>query len=138
MSTPSTTNTESISSDAAMEFDVHIVETHMRKMDLAMVYTNDPVMVEDPINTMEKLLAEDDKYKVVVFDLAYIGGRVGHDEKVVVAQLCVHHHALIYHCCMATVPCEHFTTFVNSPDYRFSTVDTTYQKLVDIRGHYRI
>ncbi|KAE8792823.1 hypothetical protein D1007_32597 [Hordeum vulgare] len=104
-----------------MDFGVHPVETHMRKTDLAMVYTNDPVMVENSINTMEWLLAEDDKYKVVGFDFltpAIVSGMI--------------------------------TRFVNSPDYRFATVDTTnnqkvlktlglaYQKLVDIRGHYKI
>ncbi|KAE8774385.1 hypothetical protein D1007_53217 [Hordeum vulgare] len=97
-----------------MELGVHLVETPMRKMDVMVVYTNDPVMVEDSINTMEQLLAEHDKYKV------------------------------------ATVPCERFTRFANSPDYRFATVDTTNnpkvlktsglacQKLVDICGHYKI
>ncbi|KAE8813429.1 hypothetical protein D1007_09433 [Hordeum vulgare] len=94
-------------------------------MDLTVEYTNDPVMVEDSINTMGWLLAGDDKYKVVGFYLAYTSGRAGHDEKVVVAQLCVHHHVLLYHYCLATVPCEHFTRFVNSPDYRCATVDTT-------------
>ncbi|KAE8810811.1 hypothetical protein D1007_12426 [Hordeum vulgare] len=38
------------------------METHMRKMDLTVVYTNNPVMVEDSIDTMERLLAEDDKF----------------------------------------------------------------------------
>ncbi|KAE8769308.1 hypothetical protein D1007_59104 [Hordeum vulgare] len=97
-----------------MEFDVHLVKTHMRKMDLTVVYTNDSVMVEESINTMERLLAKDDKYKVT------------------------------------TVPCKRFTRFVNSPIYRFATVDTTNyrkvlktsgfarQKLVDISGHYKI
>ena len=48
------------------------------------------------------------------------------------------------------MPCEHFTRFVNSPNYRFATVDTTddpkvlktsglaCQKLVDMRGHYKV
>ncbi|KAE8786136.1 hypothetical protein D1007_40039 [Hordeum vulgare] len=96
----------------------------MRKMDLMVVYTNDPVMVEDSINTMEWLLAEDDKYKVVGFDLAYTGGRVGHDPKVVVTQLCVHHHVLLYHYFLDTVPCECFTRFVNSPDYSKMDMDS--------------
>ncbi|KAE8793137.1 hypothetical protein D1007_32238 [Hordeum vulgare] len=102
-----------------MEFGVHDVETHMRKTDLKVVYTNDPVMVDDSINTMKRLLAHDDRYTVLGFDLAYTSGRAGHDQKVVIAEL-----------------------FVNSPDYRFATVDTTNipdcQKLVGIRGHYKI
>ncbi|KAE8787126.1 hypothetical protein D1007_05532 [Hordeum vulgare] len=97
----------------------------MRKMDLTVVYTNDPVMVEDSVNTVERLLAKDNKYKVDGFDLACTDGHAGHDQKVVVAQLSVHHHVLHYHYCLATVPCERFTRFVNNPDYRFSTVDTT-------------
>ncbi|KAE8796491.1 hypothetical protein D1007_28476 [Hordeum vulgare] len=121
----------------------------MRKTNLMVVYTNDPVMLEDSINTMERLLAEDDKYKVVGFDLAYTGDRARHDQKVVVAQLCMRRQVLLYHYCLATVPCESFTRFVNNPDYRFATVDTTNdpkvlktsglacQKLVDI-GHYKI
>ncbi|KAE8776898.1 hypothetical protein D1007_50392 [Hordeum vulgare] len=125
INTPSMTHTERIYNGAAMEFDVHLVETHMRKMDLMMVYTNDPVMMEDSINTMERFLVEDDKYKVFGFGLAYTGSRVVHDQKVVVAQLCMHHHVLLYHYYMAIVPCEYFTKFVNSPDYRFAMVDTT-------------
>ncbi|KAE8786247.1 putative methyltransferase PMT27 [Hordeum vulgare] len=66
-----------------MEFGMHLVETRMRKMDLTMVYTNNPVMVEESINTMEWFLAEDDKYKVVGFDLTCTGGRAGHDPKLV-------------------------------------------------------
>ncbi|KAE8821222.1 hypothetical protein D1007_00606 [Hordeum vulgare] len=82
-------------------------------------------MVKDSINTMERLLADDDKYKVVGFDLVYTGGRANHDQK-------------------------RFTRFVNTPDYKFTTVDTTNdpkvlktsslasKKLVDIRGHYKM
>ena len=44
-----------------MEFGVHHVETHMRKTDLTVVYTNNPGMVEDSIGTMERLLDADDK-----------------------------------------------------------------------------
>ncbi|KAE8783906.1 hypothetical protein D1007_42588 [Hordeum vulgare] len=143
-------HTERISSDALMEFDMHPVETHMRKTDLTVVYINDPVMVEDSINTMERLLAEDDKYKVVGFDLAFTGGRVGHDHKVVVAQFSVRHHVFLHHYCLATMPCECFTRFVHNPEYRFATVDTTNdpkvvktsglacQKLVDIHDRYKI
>ncbi|KAE8771955.1 putative methyltransferase PMT27 [Hordeum vulgare] len=50
-------------------------------MDLSMVYTNDPVVVKDSTNTLEQLLAEDDKYKMVSFDLEYTSGRAGHDQK---------------------------------------------------------
>ncbi|KAE8785245.1 hypothetical protein D1007_41080 [Hordeum vulgare] len=113
-----------------MEFGMHLVVTHMRKMDLMMVYTNGPVMVEDSTNTMEWLLAEHDKYKVVVFDLAYTSGHVGCDQKVVVAQLCVHHHILLLYYYLATLPCNCFIRFISSPDYRFATVDTTNDRKV--------
>ncbi|KAE8803042.1 hypothetical protein D1007_21253 [Hordeum vulgare] len=104
-----------------MDFGMHLVETYMRKIDLTVVYTNDTVMVEVSINTMEWLLAEDYKYKVVRFKLAYTSDRVGHDQKV-----------------------------FNSPNYRFAMEETTNnqkvpntsglacQKLVDIRAHYKI
>jgi hypothetical protein len=114
------------------------------------VYTNDSGVVEQSINTMEQLLTEDDKYKVVGFDLQYTSGRPGKDQKVAVAQLCMRHHLLAYHYCLATRTCEHFARFVNSPNYKFATVDTAddvkalqilglaCQKLVDTRGHYRV
>ncbi|KAE8816559.1 hypothetical protein D1007_05893 [Hordeum vulgare] len=101
------------------------VDTHIRKTDLLVVYTNNPVMVEKSINTLEQLLVEDDKHKVVGFDLEYTGGRVGHDEK-------------------------RSAWIVNSPDYKFATVDTTndlkvlktlglsFQKLVNIQGQYKV
>ncbi|KAE8768813.1 hypothetical protein D1007_59676 [Hordeum vulgare] len=60
------------------------VDTHIRKTDLSVVYINDPIMVENSINTIEQLLAEDDKYKVVVFNLEHTNGRAGYDQKVVV------------------------------------------------------
>ncbi|KAE8774484.1 hypothetical protein D1007_53146 [Hordeum vulgare] len=128
ISKPSTTHTKRISNGAAMEFDRHLVETHMRKSDLMVMYNNDPVMVEDSINTMDKLLFEYDKYEVVGFDLTYTSGHAGHDQKIAVAQLCVHRHVVLYHYCVDTVPCEHFTRTSGLPC----------QKLVDIRGHYKI
>ncbi|KAE8769255.1 hypothetical protein D1007_59199 [Hordeum vulgare] len=133
-----------------MEFGVYPVDIDSRKTDLTTVYTNDPVMVEDSMNTMERLLVVDAKYKVVSFDLAYTGGHAGHDRKVVVAKLCMRHHILLYHYFLATMPCESFTKFVNSPVYRYAMVHTTNdsnvlmtsglssQKLVDINGHYRV
>ena len=72
-----------------MEFGGHHVHTHVREKDLSVVYTNDPAVPEDYINTMEQLLAEDDKYKVVGFDLQYTNGHPRKDQKVVVAQLCI-------------------------------------------------
>ena len=48
-----------------------------------MVYTNEPVLVERSIQTMEHLLAKD-KYRVVGFDLEFTNGRAGHDQKVVI------------------------------------------------------
>ena len=94
-----------------------VVDTHKRFMDLSVVYTNDPVWVEHSIHIMELLLAED-KYKVVGF-------HAGSHPKVTVAQMCVRHHVLVYHYCLATRPCEHFARFVNSPHYMFATVDIT-------------
>ncbi|KAE8800047.1 hypothetical protein D1007_24525 [Hordeum vulgare] len=75
-------------------------------------------------------LAEDDKYKVVSFDLGYTDGPAGHDHMVVVTQLCMHHHVLSYHYCLDTRPCERFTRFLNSPEYMFATVDTTNDLMV--------
>jgi len=71
---------------------------------LSVVYTNDPVSVESSIQTMEQFLAEE-KYQVVGFALEYSMGRAGHDQKVVVAQLCVRHDVLVYYYHLATRPC---------------------------------
>ena len=98
---------------------------------------------------MELLLAKE-KYKVVRFDLEYTCARAGSRPKVVVAQMCVRHHVLVYHYCLATRPCERFARFVNSPHYMFAMVDITndvkalensgiaFQNLVDIQGQYKI
>ena len=56
-STPTTTHREGMSSGAPMEFGEHRVETHARETDLSVVYTIDPAVVEDYINTMEQMLA---------------------------------------------------------------------------------
>ncbi|KAE8776572.1 hypothetical protein D1007_50776 [Hordeum vulgare] len=100
------------------------MDTHVRFKDLSVVYMNELVSVENSIHTMEQLLA-DDKYKVVRFDLEYTGSSVGHDQKVVVVQLCVSHYIHISHYCLAPRPCECFARFVNNRDYIFSMVDTT-------------
>ena len=71
---------------------------------------------------MELLLAGE-KYKVVGFDLKYTRARVGSCPKVAFAQMCVRHHVLVYHYCLATRPCECFARFVNSPHYMFAMVD---------------
>ncbi|KAE8778175.1 hypothetical protein D1007_48943 [Hordeum vulgare] len=125
------------------------MDTHVRFKDLSVVYTNNPVCVENSIHTMEKLLA-DDKYKVVNIILEYTDSRTGHDQKVAIAQLCVDHYVLVYHYYLATRPCERFAKFVNNPDYIFSTMDTTndekvlkttglaYRNLVDIQCRYKI
>ena len=63
-----TTNREGMSGGAAMEFGEHRVETHARETDLSVVYTIDPAVVDDYINSVEQLLAGD-KYKVVGIDL---------------------------------------------------------------------
>ena len=126
-----------------------MVDTHCRFTELLVVYTNDSVWVEHSIHIMELLLAEE-KYKVVRFDLEYTRARAGSRPKVAVAQMCVRHHVLVYHYCLATRPCEHFARFVNSPHYMFATVDITNdvkalensgiacQNLVDIQGQYKI
>jgi hypothetical protein len=123
----------------------HVVDTHVRRKDLSVMYTNEPVSVESSIHTMEQLLAEDE-YQVVGFDLEFTGGRAGYEQKVAVTQLCVRHHVLVYHYSLATRPCERFARFINSPDYKFATVDTfndlkvlettglACQNLVDIQG----
>ena len=98
---------------------------------------------------MEQFLAED-KYQVVSFDLKYTMGRVGHDQKVVVTQLCVRHDILVYHYHLATRPCERFSGFINSSGYSFAMVETTNdlkalkvsglkcQNLVNIQDHYKV
>ncbi|XBI30459.1 hypothetical protein VPH35_054194 [Triticum aestivum] len=109
-----------MSSGAPMDFSEHKVKTHARETNLSVVYTIDPAMVNDYINTVEQLLAED-KYKVVGIDLQY-----------------------------TTEPCDRFNRFVNNTDYKFATVETTdYVKalsvtglscknLVEIHDHYKI
>ncbi|KAE8805217.1 hypothetical protein D1007_18771 [Hordeum vulgare] len=87
-------------------------------------------MVEKFIDTLERLIAEDDKYKVFSFDLEYTGGHVKHDQKVVVAQLCVRYHVLVYHYCLDTRPCKHFASLFNNPNYRFTMVDITNDRKV--------
>ena len=57
-STPTTTHREGMSSGAPMEFDEHKVETHARETDLSVLYTIDPVMVDDYINTVSSCLLE--------------------------------------------------------------------------------
>ena len=56
---------------------------------------------------------------MVGIDLKYTVGRPSIDQKVVVAQLCMRHHVLIYHYYMATEPCDRFNRFVNSTDYKW-------------------
>jgi hypothetical protein len=134
-------------SDNERQFTVcAVVPTHSRSMgSLSVVYTNDPILVENSIHAMQRLLAAN-KYKVVGFNLEYTRARAGYGPKVAVAQMCVSHHVLVYHYCLATMPCERFTKFVNNPHYMFATVDTTNnvrvlknsgiacRNLVDIQG----
>ena len=101
-----------------------VVDTHRRFVELSVVYSNNPVWVEHSIHIMELLFAEE-KYKVVGFDPDYTRARAGSRPKVVVAQMCVGHHVIVYHYCLATRPCKHFARFVNNPHYMFSTVDIT-------------
>ena len=107
------------------QFTMHaVVDIHRSFTELSVLYTNNPVWVEHSIHIMELLLAEE-KYKVVGFDLEYTRARAGSRPKVAAAQMCVRHHVLVYHYCMATRPCERFTRFVNRPPYMFATVDIT-------------
>ena len=62
---------------------------------------------------------------MVGFDLEYTRARAGSRSNVVVTQMCVRHHVLIYHYCLDIRPCERFARFVNSPHYRLVTVDMT-------------
>ena len=101
-----------------------VVDTHRRFMDLLVVYTNDTVWVEHSIHIMELLLAVE-KYKVVGFNLEYTRAHAGSRPKVVVTQMCMRNHVLVYHYCMVTRPCECFARFVNNPHYMFATVDIT-------------
>ena len=48
-----TTHTKRISNGAPMEFDEHRMETRARETDLSVVYTIDPAMVDDYINTVK-------------------------------------------------------------------------------------
>ncbi|KAE8789245.1 Serine/threonine-protein kinase [Hordeum vulgare] len=98
---------------------------------------------------MEYLFAFD-KYKVVGIELKETGEHVGHDQKVVVTQLCMGCYVLVYHYFLAIRPCECFAMFVNSPNYIFVMMDTTndekmlkttglaYQNLMDIHCQYKI
>ena len=64
--------------------------------------------------------------------------------------MCVRHHVLISHYCMATEHCDNFNGFVNSTDYKFAMVETTNdvkalrvmglacKNLVKICEHYRV
>ena len=136
--------------DNEQQFTMHdVVDTHKRFTELSVVYTNNPMWVEHSIHIMELLLA-DEKYKVVGFDIEHTCARAGSRPKVVVAQMCMGHHVLVYHYCLATRPCECFARFVNNPHYMFAMVDITNnvkvlknsgiacQNLVDIQGQYKI
>ncbi|KAE8776608.1 hypothetical protein D1007_50720 [Hordeum vulgare] len=99
-----------VAADDEQQYTMHaVVDTHRRFMDLSVVYTNKPIWVEHSIHVIELLLAEE-KYKVVGFDLEYIGARSGSRPKVVVTQMCVHKHVLVYQYCLATRPCDYFAS----------------------------
>jgi hypothetical protein len=105
-----------------MEFGEHRVDTHVRGKDLTVVYTDDLVVVEKSIDTMEQLLASA-KYKVVGFALQFTQGHTRYDQKVAVIQLCMGDQVLLYHYCLAARPCARLGRFVNSTQYSFATVD---------------
>ena len=87
---------------------------------------------------------------MVGIDLQYTASLPGKDQKIAISQLCVRHHVLIYHYCMATEPCVRFIRFVDSTDYKFAMVEITdnvkalrvmglaCKNLVEIRDHYRV
>ena len=52
-STPTTTHRDGMSSGTPMEFHENTVETHARETDLSVVYTIDPALVDDYINSIE-------------------------------------------------------------------------------------
>ncbi|KAE8797071.1 hypothetical protein D1007_27859 [Hordeum vulgare] len=85
--------------DEGQQFTMHaMVDTRSRFTELSVVYTNNPVLVEHSIHIMEMLLAEV-KYKVVGFNLKYTRAHSRSRPKVVVAQMCVRNHILVYHYC---------------------------------------
>ena len=107
------------------QFTMHtMVDTHLRFTELSVVYTNNPVWVEHSIRIMELLLV-DEKYKVAGFDLEHTRARAESRPKVTVTHMCMRHHVLIYHYCLATRPCERFARFVNIPHCMFAMVDIT-------------
>ena len=104
-----------VAADDKQQFTMRaVVDTHRSFMDLSVVYTNDPVWAEHSIHIMELLLAEE-KYKVVGFNLEYTRARAGSRPKVVVAQMCVHHHVLSYHYCLATKALRAFRQVCQQP-----------------------
>src|SRR4051794_34674367 len=88
---------------------------------------------------------------MVGLDLEYTMRKTGQVQTVVIAQLCMENHVLVYHYHYATPsPFERFGIFINSDAYEFATVDAdndrrvledtglSCQKLVDIQEQYKI
>ncbi|KAE8807962.1 hypothetical protein D1007_15642 [Hordeum vulgare] len=68
--------------DDEKQFTMHaVVDTHTRFTELLVVYTNNPVWVEY-FNHIIELLLDEEKYKVVGFDLEYTRARSGSRPKV--------------------------------------------------------
>jgi hypothetical protein len=81
--------------DDERQFTIHaIVDTHRRFTELSVVYTNNPIWVENSIHTTELLLAAE-KYKVVGFNLEYTHACARSHHKVAVAQMCECNHILV-------------------------------------------
>ncbi|KAE8813562.1 hypothetical protein D1007_09264 [Hordeum vulgare] len=93
------------------------VDTHIKKMGLLVVNTNDSVVVKNSINTTEQLLGEDAKYKVVGFDFAYNDGRGG----------------------FVNMPHYRFAMVDTTNDLKvLKTLGLTRKKLVNIQGRYKV
>ncbi|KAE8803681.1 putative methyltransferase PMT27 [Hordeum vulgare] len=74
--------------DNGWQFTAHCSGHPCEGEGLSVVCTNEPVLVEISIQTIEQFLTED-KYKVVGFDTEFTTGRAGQDKKVAVIHLCV-------------------------------------------------
>ena len=75
-----------------------VVDTHRRFMDLSVVYTNDPRTVEWIIKKYEEWLKEE-KNKFVGLDLEYTRKSSYVRQGIVVVQLAMREHVLVYHYC---------------------------------------
>ena len=132
--------------DDEQQFTMHaVVDTNRRFMELSMVYTNNPVWVENSSTSWSCCLPRrSTRWSGLTSSTpALVLGLIPRS-------LLPRCHVLIYHYCLATRPCERFARSLNSPDYMFAMVDITNdvkalkssgiacQNLVDIQGQYKI